>query len=452
MITAGSIFLAVFFATAMRSLQLGTYSHLFGNIIESYTGYIQVQSEDFFEDQVVDNAFATSSELESILLEDPNISGTIPRFESFALASSGTRTKGVLVMGIDPEKEAGLSDIRNKLVRFKLSEEALDVLETRGIPDKIMADLDLFKGKSYSGSARLGLDLGLSDRESDEYLPLITEYSGVENNYLSSGREGALIGSALAKYLGLSTGDTIVLLSQGYHGATAAGKYVIEGLITLPAPDLESRVVYLPLDICQTLYAAEGMLTSMALEVENTDDKDIDRTISRLEESLDEKYRVLGWKEMNQTIVQQMQADDVGGQIMIVILYLVIAFGVFGTVLMMTTERRREFGVVISIGMQKTKMAAVMVYEMLYMGIIGILLGLAAATPIVIYLFYRPVTFGGEIAKMMEEYGFDAMLKAKWIDTYYLWQSVIVGIIVLISVAYPVRKILKLKEIKAIRS
>jgi hypothetical protein len=53
MITAGSIFLAVFFALLMRSVQLGTYGHLFGNIIESYSGYIQIQSEDFFEDQVV---------------------------------------------------------------------------------------------------------------------------------------------------------------------------------------------------------------------------------------------------------------------------------------------------------------------------------------------------------------------------------------------------------------
>ena len=56
-ITAGSIFFAVFFALFFRSFQLGTYGHLFSNIIESYTGYVQVQDPNFFEDQVVDNVF-----------------------------------------------------------------------------------------------------------------------------------------------------------------------------------------------------------------------------------------------------------------------------------------------------------------------------------------------------------------------------------------------------------
>lgn len=452
MITAGSIFLAVFFALFMRSVQLGTYGHLFGNIIESYSGYIQVQSEDYFEDQVVDNSFEGSQALENKLLGDENVKELIPRFESFALASSGSRTKGVLVMGIDPEKESYLSDIESKLVRYVLNDQVIKDLEDEDLPESVMKNIRLFRGKAYSTESKIEHDLGLNDKQAEQILPLITKNSSVENEYLSYGKPGALVGGSLAKYLGLSRGDTIVLLGQGYHGATAAGKYVIEGIVSLPAPDIESRVVYLPLDICQNLFAADGMLTSIALQVNNTDDKDIENTIGRLESSLEESYRVLGWRELNQTVVQQMEADNVGGMIMIVILYLVIAFGVFGTVLMMTAERRREFGVVVSIGMQKTKLAAVMIYEMLYMGVIGIAMGVIAATPLIIYLYYHPVAFSGELAKMMEDYGFEAMFKSKWIDTYYLWQSLVVGIIVLVSVIYPVRKILKLKEINAIRS
>jgi ABC-type lipoprotein release transport system permease subunit len=452
MITAGSIFLAVFFALLMRSVQLGTYGHLFGNIIESYSGYIQIQSEDFFEDQVVDNSFAGSPELERLLLEDENVKGIIPRFESFALASSGSSTRGVLVMGIDPERESALSNVEAKLVKYILSDKVLGELENENLPENIMKNIRLFRAKAYSSESRIELDLGLNDKEAEEILPHITRLASVQSSYLKTGKPGALVGGALAKYLGLSRGDTIVLLGQGYHGSTAAGKYVIEGIVSLPAPELEARLVYLPLDICQDLYAAGGMLTSIALEVKNTDDRDIDRTIARLETSLDESYRILGWRELNQAVVQQMEADNAGGMIMIVILYLVIAFGVFGTVLMMTAERRREFGVVVAIGMQKSKLAAVMIYEMLYMGIIGILMGVLAATPIIIYLYYHPVAFSGEIAKMMEDYGFEALFKSKWIDTYYLWQSLIVGIIVMVSVIYPVRKILKLKEINAIRS
>ncbi|TFH37178.1 MAG: hypothetical protein E4G95_04990 [Bacteroidia bacterium] len=102
--------------------------------------------------------------------------------------------------------------------------------------------------------------------------------------------------------------------------------------------------------------------------------------------------------------------------------------------------------------MQKTKMSAVMVYEMLYIGIIGIGMGIAVALPTIIYGFYHPVRLSGEIAKMMEDYGFEPVMAFKWIDTYFLWQSVVVAIMVLLSVIYPVRKIMKLKEINALRA
>ena len=48
-ITVASVFFAVFFALLMRSLQLGSYDYMFTNMIESYSGYIQVQNENFWE-------------------------------------------------------------------------------------------------------------------------------------------------------------------------------------------------------------------------------------------------------------------------------------------------------------------------------------------------------------------------------------------------------------------
>lgn len=452
MITAASVFFAVFFALVMRSMQLGTYSYLFKNIIETYSGYIQVQNEDFWEDRVVDNVFDYSPELEELVRSDENVIDVIPRFESFALASSGSRTKGIMVMGIDPQKEDELSDVRSKLVKYALTEEVINKLLSEDIPSSVKRNLPLFTGNSYSNEGRLALDLGIKGKGSDDLLSIIKKYASVENDYLESGDNGALIGARLADYLGLSRGDTIVLLGQGYHGTTAAGKYAIRGVVSLPEPNLEGRIVYLPLELCQNLYAAEGMLTSLALRVNENDDREIEGTINRLNQVLDPPFRVLGWREMNETIVQQMEADNSSGMIMIGILYLVIAFGVFGTVLMMTAERRREFGVIISIGMQRTKVSAVMIYEMLYIGLIGIAMGVAVALPTIIYGFYNPIRLSGEVAKMMEDYGFEPIMAFKWIDTYFIWQSVVVAVIVLFSVIYPVRKIMKLKEINALRA
>jgi ABC-type lipoprotein release transport system permease subunit len=193
-------------------------------------------------------------------------------------------------------------------------------------------------------------------------------------------------------------------------------------------------------------------LTSVVLHIENNDDNSIDKVLSGLSSKLDKPYRVLGWKEMNETIVNQMDADNKSGMIMIGILYLVIAFGVFGTVLMMTAERRREFGVLVSIGMQKSKLAAVMVSEMIFIGLLGILSGVAIALPTIIYGYYHPIRFSSNMARMWEDYGFEPVMAFQWIDKYFLSQSLVVAIIVLIAVLYPVRKIMKLKEVNALKA
>jgi ABC-type lipoprotein release transport system permease subunit len=451
-ITVASVFFAVFFALIMRSMQLGTYDYMFKNMIESYSGYIQVQNDEFWEDRIVDNAIEFPADIRQKIIETPNVKDIIPRFETFALASSGSRTKGVLVMGIDPEKEKLLSDVEGKLIKYRLSDNAVDRLNEEPISEDLKKNLELFRGFTYASDATICTELGINERDSGLVMPVIRKHAMVDNGYIETGKPGALVGDRLATYLGLSRGDSIVLISQGYHGATAAGIYPVEGIVHLPAPEIEGRIVYLPVDICQELYSAQGLLTSVVLHIDKNDDNTIDQTLASLGSMLGKPYRVLGWKEMNETIVNQMDADNKSGMIMIGILYLVIAFGVFGTVLMMTAERRREFGVLVSIGMQKTKLAAVMVYEMFFIGLLGILAGVAVALPSIIYGFYHPLRFSGNSAKMWEDYGFEPVMAFQWIDKYFLWQSVVVGIIVLIAVLYPVRKIMKLKEVNALKA
>ena len=137
---------------------------------------------------------------------------------------------------------------------------------------------------------------------------------------------------------------------------------------------------------------------------------------------------------------------------MIGILYLVIAFGVFGTVLMMTAERRREFGVLVAIGMQKRKLASIITIEMLYVGFLGILTGCVVAIPAILYGVSHPIIFKGEFAKMWDDYGMEPMLVFQGIDLYFLWQMFIVALMVFIAIGYPVRKILGLEVVNALRA
>lgn len=453
MITSASVLFAVFFALMFRSLQLGSYDHMFRNAIESYTGYIQVQHKDFWDEKIVDNTFAYDPQMEKQFLADKNVIATIPRFESFALASNGPQSKGVIVMGVDPEKENHLSRIIDKMVKYRITPESAEkIIRDPNIPEKVKELVTLFENTAYTNASRLQLDLDINDKDASGIMPAIEEYTQFENAKIKIGEPGVWVGDKLSSYLQLGIGDTIVLIGQGYHATTAAGKYEIKGIVKLPLPDLDNKIVYLPLDICQGLYNAENNLTSMALAVDDNQDKALTATVSRISNLISKEKRVMEWREMNEVMVSQMDADNKSGMIMIGILYLVIAFGLFGTVLMLTSERKREFGVLVAIGMQKKKLASIMTLEMLLIGLLGILAGTGIGTILILYGVEHPLIFKGEMAKMFEDYGMEPKMVFWGIGTYYLWQMVIVAVMILLSIGYPVRKILGMKVVNALRA
>ncbi len=453
LITAASVFFAVFFALVMRSFQLGAYDRMFKNVIESYSGYLQLQHIDYFDDPNLDNSFEIDQSLIDQIKQDPNVNDVVPRLESFALAASGSHTQGVIVLGIDPEGENKVLNISNKLVKYKLTSETIEALKNDSLPDRTKKLLDIFANEAYSSEARLLLDLGISEEDTASVLPLFRKHASFSNSFLTGTESGdVVIGDGLSEYLKAGVGDTIVLMGQGYHGTTAAGKYMVKGIIKLPTPDIDNVIVYIPIETARELYAAPGMATSAVISLNSNDDNDILHTENRLQDIVSEPMIIKTWQELNALLVNQMEADNRSGMIMIAVLYLVIAFGVFGTVLMMMAERKKEFGMLVSIGMQKRKLAKIISLEMLLIGFLGVAAGVAASLPIVFYGNMHPLRFTGEYARMYEDYGFEPVMPTMLPDTFYLWQIVIVLIILMIAIIFSTRKIFRMNVINAMRA
>jgi putative ABC transport system permease protein len=453
LITSASVFFAVFFTLIMRSFQLGTYDALFRNVIESYTGYLQLQNRDYFDESVIDNGFELNQSLFQELGSDPNVKNVVPRLESFALAAVESRTQGVIVLGIDPEGEDKVTELRKKLVKYKLSPEAVQALKNEAIPSRIKKLLDVFINESYSSAGRLMLDLNIDEEDTASILPVLRTHASFRNGYLRDEEAGgAVIGDGLSDYLKAGVGDTLVLVGQGYHGASAAGKYAIKGIVRLPAPDIDNIVVYLTISVTQELFAAPGMATSAVIRLNNNDDESVVQTAGRLGKMLKEPLTIRTWHEMNALLINQLEADNRSGMIMIGILYLVIAFGVFGTVLMMMAERKREFGMLVSIGMQKRKLAKVVSFEMLFIGFLGLAAGVIASLPIVFYGHTHPLKFTGEMGRMYSDYGFDPVMPTMLPDTYYLSQVIVVTLILIVAISFCTRKIFRINVINALRA
>lgn len=386
MITVSSVFFAVLLALIMRAMQLGSYDKMIRDIVEQYTGWIQIHAQGYWDEKTINNTMATSGTMIDSLESMDGVLSVIQRLESFALASGASRTRGVQVIGIEPEPENALTGLAGRV-------------------DK--------------------------------------------GSYITAGSGEALIAENLAAYLQLHVGDTVVLLGQGYHGTTAAGKYGVAGLVHFSSPELNDRLVYLPLGAARDLYSAENRVTSLVLDI--AERSGVKRVATSLEKRFDRsRYEVMRWNEMLTELVQQIASDNIGGIIMLGILYMIVGFGIFGTVLMMTMERHREFCMVNAVGMTKRRMAAMISLENGCIALLGVVSGTVAAIPILYYFTIHPIRLTGEAAAMMESYGIEAVIPLILKTGLLLTHAGIVVALTALCTVYPLVRVSRMKVVDGI--
>ncbi len=271
-----------------------------------------------------------------------------------------------------------------------------------------------------------------------------------KGSYLTENDNGVLVAIDLATYLNVDIGDTIVLYGQGYHGVMAAGVYPVKGILKFPSPELNKQFIYMSLPEAQYLFSAPNRLTSLVIMVH--DNYDLPPVMRYLKKKIVAPYMVMSWSEMQPELVQMIESDKAGGIFMKALLYIIITFGILGTILMMISERKRELGVMVAIGMQRTKLAAILAFETIFIGILGIISGLMVSIPIAFYFYKNPVPLTGDAAKTMIEMGIEPYMFFSIQPNVFYGQALTVFIITLIIAIYPVIKSFTLNLTTSLRA
>jgi putative ABC transport system permease protein len=213
-------------------------------------------------------------------------------------------------------------------------------------------------------------------------------------------------------------------------------------------PEMSNNTIYMSLPAAQWFYMADDRLTALIVMPVNPRHttaiaKDIRSEIDR------EWYGVLTWEDMLHDLLALMQFDMAGSMVMMGILYIVITFGLFGTILTMMIERQREFGMLISLGMKRSRLALMVFLESLFISISGIISGILVSIPIVLYFYHHPIPLTGEMAGTMMEYGFEPVMPFSANPVLFLKQARIVLVIAFIVGLYPIKKVYQLDIMKA---
>ncbi len=271
----------------------------------------------------------------------------------------------------------------------------------------------------------------------------------IEGNYILNNDEGILIAEDLANYLKLGVGDTLVLIGQGYHGTNAAGKFPIRGLLHFASPELNRSMVYLPINLAQELFGAPDRITALVLNIKDIDDADqLELDLAKV---LTEEFEVMGWKTLLPELNHVLEGERAENVIFLFVLYMLIAFGIFGTVLMMTIERRYEFGVLVAIGMRRLKLSGVVIIENMIISFLGAVVGTLLSIPLVGYFYTYPIRVTGDLEEAYKSFGFEPIFYFSIEPNVFYDQTLVVLCIALVLSIYPLLKITRLAPVSAMR-
>lgn len=319
----------------------GAWGMMIDLVTRDHTGHAQIHAKGYLDRPSLYKNFADTPELYAAITSDPNVRAATPRIHASALAFVETKTTGVKLIGIDPDREKTTTRLANK------------------VSDGV-------------------------------FLP-------------ATAAKQALIGRNVADVLKAKVGSELVLISQGADGSVANDLFTVGGILGDAKDTSEQNNVYLHIADAQEYLMLGGKIHEIAILF--ADHKKAEKMTERLGATLATAgFRDLSaesWIEVEPEFYRTMQADRKGDDISQFIIMLIVAVGVLNTVLMTVLERTREYGVMAAIGTSPLRIFALIVIETGMLAILSCCIGAFLASFALWYFvavgisYPEPVTIAG---------------------------------------------------------
>ena len=387
-ITILAVFFAAYLSIVMRGMQKGVYKDTIKNAVELFTGYMQIQHEDYNDKPSLRNSFKPDDELIGFLKNNEKINAYSPRIEGNGLIAKNNSSVGAMITCLDPDLDKNVTTLKDKITKGEF------------INDNNPKDI--------------------------------------------------ILGYKLLDNLNAEVGDSVVILATSYDGSMGNMKFAVGGTIKTGSPEMDKRTIIMHLKTGNELFSMHGKITSLALNLSGVE------VITEVQNNVNEKLEgtelhVLDWAELMPSLKQSIELDDASGMIYLMFLIIIVAFGIMNTITMSVTERYKEFGVMLALGAKHAFLTITLFFEILFITIIGILIGNAAGYLTNYYFKYNPVVIEGDLAELYQQFGFTPTI-ATALNFDIFWSVsitvLIVAVIVYILSAY---KLFRLEALKGIR-
>lgn len=370
----------------LRAFVEGADSQMVENYTNLVSGHLEIHKKDFQKKMGLELSMPGREEIIDIVKQQQSIISFSKRIKEYALVSSAEHSSGVLLLGIDPLQE----------------------------PKVTYLDKRIRKGR-----------------------------------YLSVDRDDEIVlGKDLAEILNVGLGEKVVIMAQGADGSLASGAFRLCGILDTGAEDIDKGMALITLKAAQELLVLEDKISEVAIRTKSV--FKADEVLKELSNKIDvDKFEVLTWKQISPMTAQWLEFDRAFINAILLIVLLVVASGIFNTILMSVLDRIREFGIMLALGTKRRQVVLMIGFESAILGFIGILLGGILGSSVSFYFSHKGIDLS-KFATALESYYTGSVIYPRLgLEYVFLFSCIILAVSVIVAI-YPTLKAVNLKPVEAI--
>jgi ABC-type lipoprotein release transport system permease subunit len=297
----------------LGALMRGVSEQMVRNGIATLTGHIQIHHKDYRNDPVVENSIPDIDLMQRVLAKSlPAHAHWSPRVRVNAVASNARHSGGVTLVGIDPQKEAGVS----------------------------------FIGQAVADGRYLNAD----------------------------DHHGIIVGRALVEKFETKLGRKLVLMSQDVNQEIASRAFRIVGVFRAEMEATEKQFLFVTLPSVRQMLKLDKQISEISILL--PDQTAVDGVAASIQRNLaTDTYQVHTWQELLPMVSAILNMYDGFIFLWFLVVFIAMGFGIVNTTLMAVFERIREFGLLKALGMKPGWIIRMVLTESFYLLMLGSLFG-----------------------------------------------------------------------------
>ena len=390
LIVISSVAIGIFAMMLSMGILNGVYYQAIDNNINIALGHVSVQAKGFRDSMTLRNSFVPDRELvRALASQGGTVNGYAPRLKMQGMLNSSESSKGVIIVGVDPEREKSVSNIRTYV----------------------------------------------SGRDGGAFLP------DAESNQICISRD-------VAEKLDVVPGDSIVVMVQDKNDQMVGVGMTVSGLFQTPIDSINQFTAFVGIKRLQEMTGAGERISEMNIALKDRDRVEEARAAVR-KAVHDPSLTVLTWKEMAPYLVSSIMVVDAMMYVSFGIIFITIIFSIANTLIMAIMERFHEIGVMKAIGTKPSWIFSMVLFESVNLGLIGLGAGIVLSWIVIGILSKVGINFSFQF-EAVRAFGSGAVIYPimRWTDV--VAGAVIVMLTTVMAALYPARKGARIEPLEAI--